>query len=348
MWKMVNEGETVNSDGSCNEPAALSALLSFSNNVGGVIHALDPNHLVSLGVLAGYSGSGAQWCGAANGDYQTLMASSGNDVCDFHDYGYPDDPMGMPVTPDFATALEMCQADGKPLMVAETGIMADATSDLASRATEFEAKFSAQFSAGVVGELMWAWTPEPNFVYPQQDADYGEFPGDPSLGVLLASSSSTATTTTSSTSTTTTTTSPPTTQSGAPTSTTTTPQPATTTNRVKPKIYVSVATLGWRNKIVTTVHCADAKCSGTLKPTKTISTKVEIGHSNRYVIRKTVVVLGKTRYTVAMGSKRRFTIQLNAAGVKLLHAAIGRRLTCELTVTSAAGAKHESISLRIP
>jgi hypothetical protein len=117
---------------------------------------------------------------------------------------------------------------------------------------------------------------------------------------------------------------------------------------VKPKIYVSVATLGWRNKIVTTVHCADAKCSGTLEPTKTISTKVEIGHSNRYVIRKTVVVLGKTSYTVAMGSKRRFSIQLNAAGVKFLHAAIGRRLTCELTMTSAAGAKHESISLRIP
>jgi endo-1,4-beta-mannosidase len=59
MWQMVNEGEAVNSDGSCNELAALSALLSFSNNVGGVIHSLDPNHLVSLGVLAGYSGSGA-------------------------------------------------------------------------------------------------------------------------------------------------------------------------------------------------------------------------------------------------------------------------------------------------
>ncbi len=89
MWQLVNEGEAVNSDGSCDESAALPAMLAFSNDVGGMVHALDPNHLVSLGTLAGYSGSGRQWCGAANGDYQTLMASPGTDVCDFHDYGYP-------------------------------------------------------------------------------------------------------------------------------------------------------------------------------------------------------------------------------------------------------------------
>jgi mannan endo-1,4-beta-mannosidase len=187
VWQLVNEGEAVNSDGSCNESAALAALLAFSNNVGGLIHSLDPSNLVSLGTLAGYSGSGTQWCGAANGDYQTLMASSGNDVCDFHDYGYPKDPMGMPFGPDLATAIEMCHANDKPLMVGETGIMADATDGLATRAAKFTAKFSAQFRAGVVGELMWTWANSPDYVSPVQDSafpDYGVFPGDPALGVF--------------------------------------------------------------------------------------------------------------------------------------------------------------------
>lgn len=193
MWEMVNEGEAVNSNGGCNEPAALAALLSFSNNVGGVIHTLDPNHLVSLGVLAGWSGSGSQWCGAANGDYQTLMASPGNDVCDYHDYGYPNDPMGISTAPDLATAIEMCNADGKPLFVGETGILADSTSELAPRAAEYTTKFSAQFGAGAVGELMWTWANKPMYVSPEQstvDADYGIFPGDPSLEVLQAFSNS--------------------------------------------------------------------------------------------------------------------------------------------------------------
>jgi len=187
VWQLANEGEAVNSDGSCNEPVALAALLAFSNNVGGLIHTLASNALVSLGTVAGYSGSGAQWCGATNSDYQTLMASPGNDICDFHDYGYPSDPMGIPTAPDLTTAIQMCHADDKPLMVGETGIMADSSAGLTSRAAEYRAKFSAQFGAGVVGELMWTWANAPVYILPGQgdaDPNYGVFPGDPSLGVL--------------------------------------------------------------------------------------------------------------------------------------------------------------------
>jgi hypothetical protein len=71
-------------------------------------------------------------------------------------------------------------------MVGESGIMADTAASLPSRAAEFAAKFTAQFDAGVVGELMWEWAVTPDFVYPDQDADYGVFPGDPSLAVLQA------------------------------------------------------------------------------------------------------------------------------------------------------------------
>jgi endo-1,4-beta-mannosidase len=185
MWQLVNESEAVNSDGTCNEAAALGALLAFSNDVGDEVHSLDPNHLVSLGTLAGWHGPpNQQWCGAANGDYQTLMASAGADVCDYHDYGYPTDPMGIPFAPDLATATQMCHADGKPIMVAETGIYADGVAGLAPRAAEFSAKFSAQFATGVVGELMWSWANSPNYLIPDADPDYAIFPGDPALGVL--------------------------------------------------------------------------------------------------------------------------------------------------------------------
>jgi hypothetical protein len=334
MWQMVNEGEAVNSDGSCNEPAALSALLAFSNNVGGVIHSIDPHHLVSLGVLAGYSGSGAQWCGSANGDFQTLMASTGNDVCDFHDYGYPNDPMGMPFGPNLAAALEMCHADGKPLMVAETGILADAASNLPSRATEFEAKFAAQFNAGVAGELMWAWTPSPNYANPENAADYGVFPNDPSLGVIRTFASSLGTTSSS-----------PTTFSLTKSSSISPTKPSV--NHPKPTINVSAVALGSNYNVLTTVHCAVATCTGALESTKAITTEVEIGRSKKYGAQKTVVELGRIHYSMAAGSQRQYSIRLNAAGVSILHADNGRRLSCELTVTSAAGAQHVNVSLRI-
>jgi hypothetical protein len=184
MWQLVNEGEAVNANGTCSESAALSALLAFSNDVGGMLHRLDPNHLVSLGTIAGYSGSGAQWCGSLNGDYQTLMASQGNDVCDYHDYGYPADAMGRPNPPNFASAIEMCHADGKPIMAGETGIYADSAAELSLRAIEFRAKFKAQFQAGVVGELLWDWSNGPEYVVPATATDYGISPGDPTLGVL--------------------------------------------------------------------------------------------------------------------------------------------------------------------
>jgi mannan endo-1,4-beta-mannosidase len=184
MWQLVNEGQAVNKDGSCDESTALRAMLAFSNDVGGMAHGLDPSHLVSLGTLAGYSGSGRQWCGAFDADYQTLMASPGNDVCDFHDYGYPADPMGMPFGPDLASAVRMCHAVRKPIMVGETGIYANSAAGLAPRAAQFHAKLSAQFAAGVVGELMWAWSVKPHYVVPAQDPDYGISPGDPSLEVL--------------------------------------------------------------------------------------------------------------------------------------------------------------------
>ena len=55
------------------------------------------------------------------------MASPGNDVCDYHDYGYPTDSMGTLITLGPAMAIPMCHADGKPIMVVETANLAPIT-----------------------------------------------------------------------------------------------------------------------------------------------------------------------------------------------------------------------------
>ncbi len=186
MWQLVNEGEAVNADGTCTESAALPALQGFAATVARVVHNWDPNHLVSLGTLAGWSGGGYQWCGAQNGDYQTLMGTPGIQVCDYHDYGFPTEPLGRPTAPNLTSALQMCNAVGKPLMVGETGIYATDNSQLPARASAFQAKFSAQFQAGSVGELIWCWANSANYVLPPADPDYSVFPGDPSLNVPRA------------------------------------------------------------------------------------------------------------------------------------------------------------------
>ena len=52
--------------------------------------------------------------------------------------------------------LQQCNELGKPLFVGETGIQRDLDRGGAARA-KFEAKFTAQFDAGVVGVLVWDW-----------------------------------------------------------------------------------------------------------------------------------------------------------------------------------------------
>ena len=185
MWQLVNEAQPLRTGGTCDERAALAAERSFADDVGGMVHSLDPNHLVSLGAIVGWSPvPHVQWCGTANSDFKTLMASPGIDVCDYHDYGYPTEPLGVPFAPNLTTAIQMCRAVKKPIMVGETGIYAKSDAALAPRAEQFRAKFSAQFGQGVVGILMWTWAVQRAYVYRSADPNYGIFPGDPSLAVL--------------------------------------------------------------------------------------------------------------------------------------------------------------------
>jgi hypothetical protein len=71
--------------------------------------------------------------------------------------------------------INFCNNLNKPLFVGE---MAIATEDsLQARAGLFRAKLTAQFGAGVVGEVAWLWSPHDSIGY-----DIG--PGDPALDVL--------------------------------------------------------------------------------------------------------------------------------------------------------------------
>jgi hypothetical protein len=62
----------------------------------------------------------------------------------------------------------------------ETGIAG--VGGLGTRASDFQAKFTAQFSAGVVGELMWIWRTSSQGGSSLTDYHIG--PGDPALQLL--------------------------------------------------------------------------------------------------------------------------------------------------------------------
>ena len=174
FWQLVNEGEARNPDGSCSEALATAALRAFADDVGGLIRATDRNHLISLGTIAGE-------CGSNEADYQTIYASASIDICDYHDYGSPYAAMPGDQYNGLQVSINRCHALNKPIVVGETGIHTQQISPatLAERALLFQQKFSAQFTAGVAGELIWNWS-----IYAPSSYDYELGPADPSLALL--------------------------------------------------------------------------------------------------------------------------------------------------------------------
>jgi len=174
FWQLVNEGEARNPDGSCSEALATQALRAFADDVGGLIRAADRNHLIGLGTTAGE-------CGSNEGDYQTIHASAAIDICDYHDYGQPYAPMPGDPYNGLLVSISRCHALAKPIVVGETGIhyLQISPATLAERAILFQQKVSAQFAAGVAGELLWDWS-----IYAPSSWDYELGPADPSLALL--------------------------------------------------------------------------------------------------------------------------------------------------------------------
>jgi endo-1,4-beta-mannosidase len=175
MWEPMNEpNPTVSSGGACSSTAA-STLRTWFDSVGGLIHSLDANHLVSSGL----QGSGQ--CGTAGAEYQTLHQSPGIDVGSVHDYYSPTAAMPGDQWNGFQVRLNQMAADNKPLFVGEAGIDASDTSGpitLSQRRDDFKAKMDAQMPAGMVGYMPWTFS---HFV---SGTNYHIASGDPTLSLL--------------------------------------------------------------------------------------------------------------------------------------------------------------------
>lgn len=176
MWEPVNEPyPTVSQGGPCSTTAA-STLRQFFDAVGGRIHSLDPNHLVSSGL----QGSGQ--CGTAGIEYQTLHQSSGIDVATVHDYYSPGVALPGDQWNGIQVRLNQMAADNKPLFVEEVGIDASDTASgaltLAQRRDDFKAKMDAQLPLGMVGYVPWTWS------HTVSPTNYHIAAGDPTLTLL--------------------------------------------------------------------------------------------------------------------------------------------------------------------
>jgi parallel beta-helix repeat protein len=173
----------------------------------------------------------------------------------------------------------------------------------------------------------------------------------PTTTTTVPPTTTTTTTTVPPTTTTTTTTVPPTTTTTAPAGgggggggsvtttttvppTTTSPPTTTTTQPVRPVVTVPSGVHVAGTKVDLGVQCSRSRCAGILEITKKIGSRTE--------------VLGRAGYAVAAGAKREISLPLNAAGLKTLRATRAGRITCVLTITSAAGTKRETISLTKP
>lgn len=176
-WQLVNEPEILpQKGGDCStvpESTAVNVLSSFAADVSGAIKSVDPNHLISLGTI----GNGQ--CGAQGGDYKTVMSTPTLDLCEFHDYTpsqlVPGDQFnGMQVR------INQCNAVQKPLLVGELGVKpSDVGNTFTARANVIASKLCAQLTAGVAGELLWAWDKDGSLL---DNFDIG--PSDPVLDVL--------------------------------------------------------------------------------------------------------------------------------------------------------------------
>lgn len=88
-WMLMNEAESATPDGQ-QDP---DALYGFTRDMSAFVHALDTNHLVTVGVSGGPGKPGA-----SGGYYVPLHALPTVDFLTYHDYGNEDAPMpGLPV-----------------------------------------------------------------------------------------------------------------------------------------------------------------------------------------------------------------------------------------------------------
>lgn len=161
MWQLVNEAE--------NCGGTMQQLKDFATDMASVIKAIDSNHVLSLGTIGGGQ------CGAQGGDYETLHAAAGIDVCEYHDYS-DNNPIPGDQWNGLQVRIDQCNRLGKPLFVGEVGRVPDSVGGYQARADLFKRKFDAQFAAGIDAELVWNFH---DSLHPDPSSSFGINAGDP-------------------------------------------------------------------------------------------------------------------------------------------------------------------------
>jgi endo-1,4-beta-mannosidase len=168
MWELVNEpgGPT-------------SSIRGFYDDAGGLIHQLDPNHLVE-------SGAHAPWAYGGDAGWGYIHQSPGIDVASLHEYD-----MNAGASPHLAGAVAEADAIGKPVILGEVGIFASATGDptqfqnghpclsFAARDLMFKAKLDATFLTSIDGVDVWNWMP-----HDKQSCRLETYPDDPLMSMI--------------------------------------------------------------------------------------------------------------------------------------------------------------------
>ena len=167
MWEPINEPEAGTCSGAqgsacygkqkcVNETVARQSLRSFFDTVGDQIKSIDPNHIVSSGLV------GDGQCGTVFEDYQFLHQSSGIDIASYHDYNRDDEVMPGDQWNGLGKRLKQMTILNKPLFIGEAGMKAKDNSsqcmNYSTRSNKIKAKMDAQFAAGIVGYLPWDLT----------------------------------------------------------------------------------------------------------------------------------------------------------------------------------------------
>ncbi|HJR50315.1 MAG TPA: cellulase family glycosylhydrolase [Gemmatimonadales bacterium] len=153
-WMLMNEAESKTSGG----VAMPEPLFTFASDMSAYVKSLDPNHLVTLGVMGGGQ------AGVAGANYERLHGLSTIDFAEYHDYN--DNDYVLP--PNLATALAKAQLLDKPIIVGEAGMTVCGPYEgwqqetVESRAAKFDLKMREFFLLGGDGYLIWHWHPREN------------------------------------------------------------------------------------------------------------------------------------------------------------------------------------------
>jgi mannan endo-1,4-beta-mannosidase len=170
-WQLMNEPEI-----DPESPAHARTLRAFARDASREVRAVDPHHMISLGLLGlGQPSTAATY-------YIQLHQSPEITLVSAHDHGYWDDPMPGRGWNWFYNTAAADLADAgylqKPFLVTEAGIPRDWMGyDLQKRAEKFRAKLLAFSQTQTAGYILWNY--EPNLC-----TEYGFDPNDPIWDVL--------------------------------------------------------------------------------------------------------------------------------------------------------------------